>query len=138
MVPRIGAVEYNLAVVESLGLEALERGAKVVVLPEFFTTGMAFSPALASAALPPDGPAVRLLLRLAREGDAVIGGSFLCRESDGNVRNKFVLAGPDGVLGSHDKDLPTMWENAFYVGGDDDGVITDGDRRALQWRCAGN
>jgi predicted amidohydrolase len=40
------------------------------------------------------------------------------------VRNAYVLAGPDGrLLGRHDKDLPTMWENAFYVGGDDDGVI---------------
>jgi predicted amidohydrolase len=42
------------------------------------------------------------------------------------VRKKYLLAGPDGVLGVHDKDLPTMWENAFYVGGDDDGVLDAG------------
>jgi N-carbamoylputrescine amidase len=35
----------------------------------------------------------------------------------------FILAGPDGVLGQHDKDQPTMWENAYYLGGNDDGVI---------------
>ena len=34
---------------------------------------------------------------------------------------------PDGsVAGRHDKDLPTMWENSFYVGGHDDGVIEAG------------
>jgi predicted amidohydrolase len=38
-----------------------------------------------------------------------------------------MLAAPDGeVAGRHDKDLPTMWENALYVGGDDDGVIDAG------------
>jgi predicted amidohydrolase len=34
------------------------------------------------------------------------------------------------VLGRHDKDLPTMWENCFYVGGTDDGVIEAGDLTA--------
>src|ERR1039458_8412541 len=45
----------------------------------------------------------------------------------GEVRNAFLLAGPDGLFGRHDKDLPTMWENALYVGGDDDGVIEAGE-----------
>ena len=60
---------------------------------------------------------------MAREERILIGGSFLCRDFDGEVRNAFLLAGPDGLLGRHDKDLPTMWENALYVGGNDDGVI---------------
>lgn len=64
-----------------------------------------------------------MLLRLGRDERVLIGGSFLCRDADGEVRNAFLLAGPDGLLGRHDKDLPTMWENALYVGGDDDGVI---------------
>jgi predicted amidohydrolase len=43
------------------------------------------------------------------------------------VRNAFIMVGRDGtVLGRHDKDLPTMWENCFYVGGTDDGVIDGG------------
>jgi predicted amidohydrolase len=47
------------------------------------------------------------------------------------VRNAFFLAGPDGeLLGRHDKDLPTMWENSFYVGGMDDGVIEAGELTA--------
>ena len=59
-----------------------------------------------------------MLLRVGRDERVLIGGSFLCRDADGEVRNAFLLAGPDGLLGRHDKDLPTMWENALYVGGD--------------------
>jgi predicted amidohydrolase len=64
---------------------------------------------------------------VAQESGVLIGGSFLCRDADGEVRNAFFLAGPGGLLGRHDKDLPTMWENALYVGGGDDGVIDAGE-----------
>src|SRR5919206_233414 len=51
----------------------------------------------------------------------------LARHAAREGRNAFLLAGPDGdLLGRHDKDLPTMWENALYVGGSDDGVIEAG------------
>ena len=116
-------VSANLAVCESLARDAARAGAQAVALPEFFTTGAAFVSELANAALAPDGAATDMLLRVAREERVLIGGSFLCRDFDGEVRNAFLLAGPDGLLGRHDKDLPTMWENALYVGGNDDGVI---------------
>jgi predicted amidohydrolase len=120
-------VPANLAACESLAREAAAAGAEAIALPEFFTTGAAFAPELAGAALTPDGAATEMLLRVASEEGLLIGGSFLCRDGDGEVRNAFLLAGPDGLLGRHDKDLPTMWENALYVGGHDDGVIEAGD-----------
>lgn len=125
---RVADVDANLAACERLAEEAGAEGAELIALPEFFSTGIGFVPALADRALPPDGPATELLLRLAARHDALVGGSFLCRDRDGHVRNAFLLATPAGVAGRHDKDLPTMWENAFYVGGGDDGVIevTDG------------
>lgn len=119
----LGDVDRNLAMCEALADEAGAAGAEWIVLPEFFSTGMGFGPALEDAALRPDGPATELLISLARRHGARVGGSFLCRDSDGEVRNAFVLATPEGVVGRHDKDIPTMWENAWYVGGDDDGVI---------------
>lgn len=123
----LGDIERNLAECERLAREAAGQGAELVALPEFFTTGVAFVPALAGAALPPDGPATAMLRRVAAEAGIWLGGSFLCRDADGEVRNAFFLAGPDGELrGRHDKDLPTMWENSFYVGGADDGVIDAG------------
>ncbi len=121
--PVIADVVANLLACERLADEAGAEGAEWILLPEFFTTGMGFVPKLAGAALPADGPATDLLLRLARRHGANVGGSFLCRDPDGEVRNSFILATPDGIAGRHDKDIPTMWENCFYRGGEDDGLI---------------
>ncbi|WP_043735974.1 MULTISPECIES: carbon-nitrogen hydrolase family protein [Nocardia] len=117
-------VDANLAACERLATAAVGDGAEIVALPEFFTTGIGFDDRLPAAALPPDGAATQLLCELAAQHDILIGGSFLCRDRDGHVRNAYLLAGPDGILGRHDKDLPTMWENSFYIGGTDDGVLT--------------
>jgi predicted amidohydrolase len=125
---RLADVDANLEAVERLADDAGSEGAECIVLPEFFTTGIGFIPELADAALAPDGEATELLRSLARRHGAMVGGSFLCRDADGEVRNAFLLATPDGeIAGRHDKDLPTMWENGFYVGGEDDGVIETGD-----------
>jgi len=122
----IGDVAANLAACQRLADAAAREGAEWIILPEFFTTGMGFLPELAQKSLPPDGPAVGLLTALARRHGAVVGGSFLCRDRDGHVRNAFFLATPAGVAGRHDKDIPTAWENSFYVGGTDDGLIEVG------------
>ncbi len=120
----LGDVAHNLAENERLIRAAAGDGAELVSLPEFFSTGVVFLPEIAEGALPPDGPATGMLKRLAGELGIWIGGSFLCRDADGECRNAWLLAGPDGrIHGRHDKDLPTMWENAFYIGGSDDGVI---------------
>jgi predicted amidohydrolase len=120
-------VDANLAGCERLVDQAACEGAEWILLPEFFTTGMGFIPKLAECVLSPDGPATALLLDLAKRHGANVGGSFLCRDDDGHVRNAFFLATPQGIAGRHNKDLPTMWENCFYVGGNDDGLIRVGD-----------
>ncbi|OBK97469.1 nitrilase [Mycobacterium asiaticum] len=120
-------VDANLTTVERLVEEAVAAGAETIALPEFFTTGIGFWPELAEAAQPPDGKATELLLGLARRHGVMIGGSLLIRDTDGDVRNAYLLVTPEGLVGRHDKDLPTMWENAFYIGGDDDGVIRAGE-----------
>src|SRR5262249_26954559 len=121
---RVADLEANLEACERLAERAAADGAEAIVLPEFFTTGVGFVEELADAALDPDGAATDLLRSLARRHGALVGGSFLCRDDDGEVRNAFLLADREGeIAGRHDKDLPTMWENALYVGGHDDGVI---------------
>jgi predicted amidohydrolase len=121
---QVADVDHNLQRCDELAREAISGGAQWVILPEFFTTGVAFDERLAHAHQPHDGAAAQLMAGLAREHGVTVGGSFLCRDDDAHVRNAFLLFGPDGgLLGRHDKDLPTMWENCFYVGGADDGVI---------------
>ncbi len=120
-------VPANLAACERLADEAGRAGARIIALPEFFSTGIGFVDSLKDAALPPDGAATELLTTLARRHQALVGGSFLCRDADGHVRNAYLAVGPNGTVGRHDKDMPTMWENAFYFGGDDDGVFSTDD-----------
>jgi len=60
--------------------------------------------------------------RLAREQDGIVGGSFIA-QSGKDCFNSFLLVFPNGQYFRHDKDLPTMWENSYYIGGSDDGVL---------------
>lgn len=118
-----GALHDNLAHVEELAEQALKGGARLVALPEFFTSAMISGTPGESVVLPAgDNPAQEMLSRLAKKYQATIGGSFLVAE-DEDIRNRYHLAEPDGSVHVHDKDLPTMWENAFYAGGHDDGVL---------------
>src|SRR5699024_12645861 len=88
--------------------EAGKKGAKWIILPEFFTTGMAFNPRIVEAIQPPNGKALHLLLQLAKRYQAYVGGSFIVRDEDGEVRNAFFLASPRGVVGRNEKEIPTM------------------------------
>jgi predicted amidohydrolase len=118
----VGAVEKNLSRVQSLAREAFGRGAEWVILPEFFPSAVAFSPSMLKAWQPLDGPALQLMRGLARAHDGVVGGSFIAK-SGTDCFNSFLLVFPDGKYYRHDKDLPTMWENCYYVAGSDDGVL---------------
>jgi predicted amidohydrolase len=122
MIAELANVDANLAKAERLVRVAFERGANWVILPEFFSSGMAFNPEMARASRAVDGPPAELLRDLARQGNATVGGSFLAWR-DGNIYNSFVLALPDGSTHRHDKDYPTFWENCYYIGGNDDGVV---------------
>lgn len=127
MQARVGDVPHNLALCERMVGQAAASGARLIMLPEFFSTGMAFDPSLHAAALPHRGAANQMLETLAKRHNALVGGSFLCLDADREVRNAFFLVGPSGTLGRHDKDLPTMWENNYYCGRTDSGKIELGD-----------
>lgn len=119
---RLARVDDNLTSAEILLERALALGCEMVILPEFFTSAVAFHPEVAAAAMPLEGPALGLMRGAARQHGAYVGGSFLAQRGD-DVYNTFALVFPDGRFATHDKDLPTMWENCYYLGGDDDGVM---------------
>lgn len=118
----VGAVAKNLASAERLAKEAFGLGASWVILPEFFASAVAFTPAMLAAWQPLEGAPLDLLRKLAREHSGVVGGSFIAR-SGADCFNSFLLVFPDGRYFKHDKDIPTMWENNYYIGGSDDGVL---------------
>jgi predicted amidohydrolase len=122
MSPKLGGVEANLAQAEQLLDEAIRRGADWIVLPEMFTSAVAFHEAMISAIRPIDGTPAQLLRNKARRHKVNIGGSFLAE--DGNkVFNSFLLFFPDGSSYRHDKDQPTYWESCYYQNGGDEGVL---------------
>ncbi len=125
MDPKLGDVTHNLAQAKELIEESFKRGAKLVILPEFFTTGIGYHPSMVAGALPLDDAALALLVESAKRYNGYVGGSFIAIKGEDRY-NTFVLARPDGTYAMHDKDIPTMWENCYFRGGNDDGIIKMG------------
>ena len=122
MKAELGNVKVNLKSVEQLARSAFNDGAEMVILPEFFTSAVCFHPKMLDVVKPINGESTQLLTKLAKEYDGIIGGSFIALRGDESY-NTFVLAFPDGSLHFHDKDQPTMWENCYYLGGTDEGIL---------------
>ena len=122
MTAELGNVERNLKTAEKLVRRAFKEGAEMVILPEFFTSPVAFNPKLLEVPQLIDGEPAKLLQNLAARYGGIVGGSFIAYRN-GDAYNTFILAFPDGSAYFHDKDQPTMWENCYYIGGNDDGVL---------------
>jgi predicted amidohydrolase len=118
----VGDVAENLRRLDRLVADAAGQGAELIAIPEFFTSRIPFDAGVHAAVLPLDNLAVDALKAWAARDRCWIGGSMLVAE-DERVVNRYHLVAPDGTVYRHDKDLPTMWENAFYGPGDDDGVF---------------
>ena len=122
MCAALADVSVNLHKAENLIKEAALQGAKLIVLPEFFTSACAFHPDMKKAILPIEGEGTQLLKSLSKKYGVNIGGSFISSYGSNNF-NSFVLAKPNEDIGIHNKDIPTMWESCYYIGGNDDGVL---------------
>lgn len=122
---RLGDSSANIASCERLATQAVNQGARWIGLPEFFNTCVAWDPAFKDVIEPVDGAAANFLQRFSETHQVVLGGSFLCRLADGSVRNRYMCFANGVLVGQHDKDLPTMWENFFYEPGGpaDTGVL---------------
>lgn len=122
---RLGDLNYNLDHIRELLDEAVHQKARVVAVPEFFTTPIIENPRLWAASLPTENPALDLLREYATNHNLLVGGSYLEHRGTGksaDVYNCYTLVQPDGTVSRHDKDLPTMIENAYYTGGSDHGL----------------
>jgi len=122
---KIGNSTANIANCERLALLAVNEGAQWIALPEFFNTGVSWNPKIATAIQNTDGEAASFMRDFSKRHQVVLGGSFLCRLSDGSVRNRYLCYANGTFIGQHDKDMPTMWEHYFYEGGNptDSGIL---------------
>lgn len=118
----VGDVAENLRRLEVMITDAAASGAKLIAVPEFATSPLPFRTEAHGSVLAPENPALDLFRAAAKRHGCHIGGSMLIAEGD-DIFNRYHLVAPDGQIHRHDKDLPTMWENAFYGPGADDGAF---------------
>ncbi len=121
----VGDVGENLRRLDRLIAEAVHRGATLIGVPEFATSPLPFRQEAHQSVFAVENVGVDLFRSAARRHGCHIGGSMLIADG-GEVYNRYHLFEPDGRVHLHDKDLPTMWENAFYAPGHDDGVFDTG------------
>ena len=111
-----GEVQANLAKAEVLVHNAAAAGAELVVLPELFNTGYAYTPLNYELAETPDGLTAGWIKQLAKNLDIHLAGSFLQRR-DAEIYNTLQLTAPDGRTWTYDKNHPWGWKWAYFCPG---------------------
>lgn len=115
---QLADVPRNYSTAIDLVCRAAEKGAKVIVLPELFTSAIALNPVMEEVAqrnMELDIPAK--FLELSHRYGCTIAGSYLNIIS-GNIYNSMLVQFPDGEQFVHNKDIPTQFENRYYTDGD--------------------
>lgn len=100
--PRFGEVAANLDAAAALVADAAGQGARLVLLPELFSTGYLFleRSELEELAEGPDGPTRRALVEWAVQQGCWVAGGYAERDGD-QFYNSAVLVDPQGNVASH-------------------------------------
>jgi len=111
-----GLIDDNLKHATKFVDQAAEKGAKLIVLPEFMPTGYLFTSAIWNAAEPREGPTVRWLREQSKRLGVWLGTSFL--EAEGkDFFNTFLMTNPNGEeAGRVRKQTPALFEAYFFKG----------------------
>ncbi|TSC24550.1 carbon-nitrogen hydrolase family protein [Corallococcus sp. Z5C101001] len=133
-----GQVERNLEHASPFIRRAVEQGAQLLLLPEFYSSGYLQSPAIWDAAESLDGPTVCFLKEEAARWHVHLGASIL--EADGDdFYNAFVLASPSGRIHRVRKRRAPSYEAYWFRGSVDDPCVIDCDLGRLSVGiCADN
>ncbi|MCW3014907.1 MAG: carbon-nitrogen hydrolase family protein [Solirubrobacterales bacterium] len=120
---QIGDVEGNLRrVADLVRAAAREHAPDMIFLPEAMTSPNAYDRRMRDVARPLLGAPLQTLRALSREYGCLVGGGFIAIRGR-DTRGTYALCEPDGAIHLHDKDQPSFWENNYYSGGTDDGVM---------------
>jgi len=116
IVSRNGSIEANLEHCLPFVEEAAEKGARIIILPEFMPTGYLYTTEMWNCGEPCEGPTMRWLREHSRRLGVYLGTSFLEAEGD-EFFNTFVLSSPDGTqAGRVRKQTPAAFEAYFTRG----------------------
>jgi predicted amidohydrolase len=97
----VGYQKKNLSRAENFVLEAVDAGAKLIALPELFSTG-AFDFRKEDLSELMYHKTTRFLRGLAENNGVHVAGSFIEKVSNGR-RNTTILCGPRGIMGTYHK-----------------------------------
>ena len=112
-----GRVEANLERATRFVDQAAEKGARLIILPEFMPTGYVYTTAIWEGAETKQGPTVVWLRENAKRLGVWIGTSFLEAEGE-DFFNTFVLTGPDGQEAGRVRKQTSALFESFFVKGD--------------------
>jgi N-carbamoylputrescine amidase len=112
----------NLARAEEHIRAAAKRGARLVLLPEFLTTGFTYEYRLADFAEPVGGSTTCWLQRCSRQLDCWIGAGMI-EQADDRMFDTFVLTGPAGEVFFYRKQHPAFFEALHFHRGREHGIL---------------
>jgi N-carbamoylputrescine amidase len=119
-------IEANLKKATGMAEEAAERGARLIVLPEFMATGYVYTKEIWAAGEPKQGPTVQWLKESAGHLQAWMGASFLEAEGE-DFFNTFVLVGPDGKEEGRVRKQTPAFAEAYFTKGDSGPHVIESD-----------
>jgi hypothetical protein len=92
---------------------AARAGAQLVVLPELFNTGYAYSDENYGRAERSDGPTATWMRETAARLGVHLAGTVMLLEQ-GDIYNALLLFAPDGRMWRYEKDYPWGWERGYF------------------------
>lgn len=115
-----GEKKFNLKIAKGLIENAIAQNARLIVLPELFSTGyLVESQDLLLAETIP-GPTTNMLMAIAQKANVLIAGSIIEKgEARGTVYDTAFLIGPQGLIGTYRKINLWQKENIRFARGNE-------------------
>lgn len=107
------SLDDRLTRAEKLITEAVQGGAKLVVLPELFNAGYSYAEANYDYIEPVNGKTVTWMKAQSAHHQIYLAGTIMVKEGD-DVYNRAYLISPQGQVWQYDKTYPFGWERAFF------------------------
>ena len=100
---------------EKIVSQAAQAGAKLVILPELFNTGYAYSDKNYELAEPLNGITSAWMKTTSTRLGIHLAGALLLLD-DGDIYDTMLLFSPSGQMWRYDKNYPWAWERAYFRG----------------------